>query len=163
VYRTSAPCQPFFYLLFDRQSLGAVDPGDWYRFFGQAAATSFTLTGALEPVDQDHSLSPAVLQVDAIARQLLPDHATDDRRQRALVWINALQFWEWGMYSRSADATRRSAKLGLDAFRFGIRAAALDCAGAWRWHVPKPADLRDDGTGIDVAKARLEVEEPAAA
>ena len=148
---------PSFYRYFDPNSLGAVDPGDWYRFFAIAAIAAFASRGSIERLPGTPSL--AALQIDSLAQQF--PASTDDRRYAALAWANAIQFWEWGIYSRSAQAARDSARQSLDAFRFGLRAVSADPSGPWRWSVPKPASLNSDDARFDASASLLEIQEAA--
>lgn len=148
---------PSFYRYFDPNSLGAVDPGAWYRFFAIAAVAAFASRGSIERLPGTPSL--AALQIDSLAQQF--PASTDDRRYAALAWANAVQFWEWGIYSRSAQAARASARQSLDAFRFGLRAVSADPSGPWRWSVPKPASLNSDDARFDASASLLEIQEAA--
>ena len=148
---------PSFYRYFDPNSLGAVDPGDWYRFFATASIAAFASRGSIER--SSGIPSRAVLQIDSLAQQF--PASTDDRRYAALAWANAIQFWEWGTYSRSAQAIRNNARQSLDAFRFGLRAISVDPSGPWRWSVPKPASLNPNDARLDASTSLLEIQEAA--
>jgi hypothetical protein len=148
---------PSFYRYFDPNSLGAVDPGDWYRFFAIASIAAFASRGSIERSPGTPSL--AVLQIDSLAQQY--PASTDDHRYAALAWANAMQFWEWGIYSRSAQAVRSSARQSLDAFRFGLRAISMDSTGPWRWSVPNPASLNPNDARLDTSASLLEIQEVA--
>jgi hypothetical protein len=148
---------PSFYRYFDPNSLGAVDPGDWYRFFAIASIAAFASRGSIERSSGTPTL--AVLQIDSLAQQF--PASNDDRRYAALAWTNAIQFWEWGIYSRSAQAARSSARQSLDAFCFGLRTIAADPSGPWRWSVPKPASLNPNDARLDASASLLEIQEAA--
>lgn len=148
---------PNFYRYFDPNSLGAVDPGDWYRFFAIASIAAFASRGSIERLSG--AASPTVLQIDSLAQQF--PAPTDDRRYAALAWANAIQFWEWGIYSRSLQAVRTSARQSLDAFRFGLRAVSADPSSPWRWSVPKPASLNPNDARLDASASLLEMQEAA--
>ena len=148
---------PSFYRYFDPNSLGAADPGDWYRFFGIASIAALASRGSIER--SSGTPSRAVLQIDSLAQQF--PASTDDLRYAALAWANAVQFWEWGTYSRSPQAVRTSARQSLDAFCFGLRAISADPSGPWRWSAPKPASLNPNDARLDASASLLEIQEAA--
>jgi hypothetical protein len=157
-FRASRVREPIFYEIFDAPSLQGLDPGDWYRFFGIALATAFAAGAKLSPVP-DRALPPLTEAVDVIARQILALLPVQDNAASALAWVNAMQFWERGLFCSSEETIRRGASQGLAAFQLGLECCGEQTDKPWTWQLPRPLSLaEEEPRTADVTRTTLGVE-----
>jgi hypothetical protein len=134
-----------FHLLFSAHVFGAVDSGDWHRYFGSAALAWYIAANAA-------TAAPPLAGFGAQWSALLDDAAQQLGAACAWTYANAASFLELARFGRSADANRRAARVQLAGTVFGLEAAGSAPPAGALWRIPAPyGDAR-----VDVAAATVE-------
>lgn len=127
-----------FHLLFSANVFGAVDSGDWHRYFGAAALAWYIAANAA-------TAAPPLAGFGAQWSASLDDTAQQLGGARAWNYSNAASFLELARFGRSADANRRAARVQLAGAVFGLEAAASAPPAGAIWRIPAPCgDARPD-------------------
>jgi hypothetical protein len=138
---TPASSPSLFYLLFSAKSLGAADPGHWYRFYGNAAAAWYAASSATIPDPAGASATAGMAWLDASLPAAPPGSGVS---VTAWQWANALFFCEAGTWTRRQDHAMNEGRLARRGARFGLSLAAPGAPGpASPWYIPRAGSLRE--------------------
>jgi hypothetical protein len=133
-----------FHLLFSPHVFGAVDSGDWHRYFGSAALAWYIAANAA-------TAAPALTGFGAQWSALLDDAAHQLGAARAWNYANAASFLELARFGRSGDANRRAARVQLAGAVFGLEAASSAAPAGALWRIPAPCgDARADVAAVTI-------------
>jgi hypothetical protein len=150
-----------FYLLFSAQVFGAVDPGDWRRYFASAALSWYIAANAPAPASPASPFGARwAARLDSLAQAWT---VSDTPAARAWAYANAASFLELAEFGRSANANRRAARVQLAGARFGCELASSAPPAGARWRIPVgtgAADLLDAAGNLVESAQPLAIPEP---
>jgi WXG100 family type VII secretion target len=151
-----------FYAMFDSQSLGTNDPGDWYHYYLQASASYLGATGQIDFNDGGGGMYGDIVDgaVDSSMDQMREGYSADNQNSNAVngwMYANSLSFLEGGVYgsdySENAEEaqteTTRESTLHRDGALFGLELAGVTPPAEMVWYVPIAGGIGTPGV-LDV-------------